>query len=368
MFDLHNILNYVLRQIRKFTILSANLARCSVKKWLVLFCFSGLFANANPRTDTVYLYNGDRFTGEIKSMEGNRLSFKTDRAGTIKIEWPSVAKITSNNYFDIMLISGERIFGSLSYGSGSGTCLLGVGKGWVEKNLMDVVSIDKIELKILDQISGNVSLSATYAKASNNLQVNAAFDISQRTKKFENTLKANTVFTNGTSAGRTQRSDASYNYSRFFSTRNFLMGTFRFQRNTELNIASRYQVLVGGGHYIIRKSSENLSLVLGLAANQEQSLEAPVTTTQNLEMAVAGSYHLFKFRNPKIDLTTTVATYTSLTDLGRFRLDFETRLMWEIFSDFNLTLTLYNNYDNRPPGKDIVSNDYSFSTGFAYSF
>ena len=53
-------------------------------------------AVAADATDIVIFDNGDRLTGEVKSLERGRLRFKTDATDTISIEWDNVAFLKSD--------------------------------------------------------------------------------------------------------------------------------------------------------------------------------------------------------------------------------------------------------------------------------
>ena len=65
---------------------------------------------AGPKTDTVYLYNGDRITGEIKRFEYGVLFFKTDGMGTLNIEFDRIRTFYSTHQFTIQTSSGLRFF------------------------------------------------------------------------------------------------------------------------------------------------------------------------------------------------------------------------------------------------------------------
>lgn len=338
-----------------------------LKPWFLLLVFgiaSSVFAE---RTDTVYLYNGDRITGEIKFMHDNKLNYKTDRAGVISIEWPSVNRIYSQNFYDIVTISGQRLFGSLKYGNSSGTVVIVIGATSVEKNLSDIISIDRVKTKFFDQLSGSIFLNINYAKANENLQFNTGFDITHRTKKFVNTVSGNVLITSTINTPQSQRNDASYSVQRLYGTRWFLTTALTYQRNTELNIDSRFQLFGGGGIYLLRKASQEMFVVSGITGNREQSIEEPITRTANSEFVLAARFHQFKFRNPQFDILVSLNTYTSLTVPGRIRLDGEVKLMWEIFSDFKWNVTFYENFDRKPPGADGPSNDWNISTGVTYT-
>mgnify|MGYP006959942083 CR=1 FL=1 len=53
------------------------------------------FSARAERTDVVFLHNGDRITGEVKSLSRGKLEFKTDHMGTVFIEWDDIRKIIS---------------------------------------------------------------------------------------------------------------------------------------------------------------------------------------------------------------------------------------------------------------------------------
>ena len=65
---------------------------------LLMTLILGIFsvpALAAPKTDIIVFKNGDKLTGEIKSLKRGRLSFNTDATGTISIEWAQISHIES---------------------------------------------------------------------------------------------------------------------------------------------------------------------------------------------------------------------------------------------------------------------------------
>ena len=74
---------------RRLTILIAALAAVSAP------------ATAADQTDIVVFDNGDRLTGEFKSLERGRLRFNTEATDTISIEWDNVAYLSSNQNIQV---------------------------------------------------------------------------------------------------------------------------------------------------------------------------------------------------------------------------------------------------------------------------
>lgn len=51
--------------------------------WILVSLLAGVPQFANANTDVVYFHNGDRLTGDIKSLERGKLRFKTAATNTI---------------------------------------------------------------------------------------------------------------------------------------------------------------------------------------------------------------------------------------------------------------------------------------------
>jgi hypothetical protein len=65
------------------------------------------------KTDVVIFDNGDRLTGEVKSLERGKLRFKTAATDTISIEWDDVVRLTSNQNIQVETDGGDRYLGQL---------------------------------------------------------------------------------------------------------------------------------------------------------------------------------------------------------------------------------------------------------------
>ena len=81
--------------------------RATIENWfqqfllVVLFSLCALPASAAPKTDIEIFNNGDRLTGEFKSLKRGQLNLNTEATGTIGIEWDKVSSIISNQKIQI---------------------------------------------------------------------------------------------------------------------------------------------------------------------------------------------------------------------------------------------------------------------------
>jgi putative salt-induced outer membrane protein YdiY len=85
-----------------------------MKKHLTTLCFVFplfLLTVTTALADEVYLKNGDRISGKIISMEGDKLVVKTDYAGEISLAWGQVASVKADEKIKVVLGDGTSLEG-----------------------------------------------------------------------------------------------------------------------------------------------------------------------------------------------------------------------------------------------------------------
>lgn len=149
-----------------------------------LLAFSSVLSAA-PKTDVVVLVNGDHITGEVKSLEYNRLKLSTDHMGTIYIEWDKIASLQSSQYLLLERTDGTRYYGQLVQSDDDSTLQVvrSVDEP-VESVSMDVVvRAQPIEGgDFIDRLDGYVSAGLDMAKASDRRSIDFAGGLSARTR------------------------------------------------------------------------------------------------------------------------------------------------------------------------------------------
>lgn len=74
--------------------------------FLNLFVVFTVFARS--KDDVVVLKNGDRLTGEIKSLQRGELSVKADyMAESVRLDWARIERLESKSTFMILLVDGQ---------------------------------------------------------------------------------------------------------------------------------------------------------------------------------------------------------------------------------------------------------------------
>ena len=327
---------------------------------ILLYNFNS-FAQKN---DVVMLLNGDRITGEIKSLQTGLLNFKTDNMGTIDIEWIKIDKIWTDNIFEVELVDGRTYYGSIEPGNDSGTLLV-KGVTLETRLFMEyIVKITRIKESFWDILSGYIKLGVSYTKASQIGQLSFGFNGKYRTKVFYSELNANSVITTTKDKSTSRKQDIFLTYNRFLENRWYWAGIIGAEENTELGIKLRTSFGGGIGNNFIQTNVNWLSGLAGLTLNREWFIDS-TKAKYNIEGLLNSNYQLFIYDHPKVSLETSLNIFPGITDFGRIRSNLDVNLDWEIFLDFYWVISFYFNYDNKPTSNASES-DYRIETAIKY--
>src|SRR5690349_14413966 len=156
----------------------------------LLGILSLLFASAGAeaqKTDSVWIRNGDRITGEVKSLSRALLKYSTDDLGTIYIEWDKVDRVSTTTILEVQLNSGQKFYGTLGLAP-SGRVVLG-GDTLL---LATIVALVPIEQKFFARLNGYLDLGLSYQKAHETLQLSTGAKVAYRAPGSETTLEGTT--------------------------------------------------------------------------------------------------------------------------------------------------------------------------------
>lgn len=321
---------------------------------------------ASPKTDTLTLYNGDKITCEVKQLTKGMLKVKTSDIGTISAKWYKIAFIETKQVLEIVLHDRTKIYGTLSKADSAGYTIISSGMMIEEVyRLMDIVSINQVATSFWKGLEGSANYGLSYAKGSDNLQSNFAFNVKYRSNHLLHRIVINSIISNNAEI-YSQKQDATYSLYYYFYKRTFAGYTLGWQQNSELGIQNRIITGLSVGYVAAESNMNLLKTSTGLSINIEYSDEG--TQSQNLEALFNLTYDLYLFAHPKISLNTYATIFPSLTSWGRLRTDMNTQLSWEIFSDFTFGLSLYFTSDNQPTSTTASNVDWGTTTSIGYTF
>lgn len=323
--------------------------------------------SAFAKTDVVVFENGDRLTGELKSLNRGQVKFKTDPTGTINIEWDKVAFIKVDQHVQVETQNGERFFGLIEMTEETFVVRVATENGSMDLDNDFVVQMTPIDQTGLSDIDLSIAAGYNFTKASDVTQFNVGADASYRTRRRILSGQFSSLISNSANNDPSQRQSLSINYTTLRSNRWLNDGGVSFDRNDELGLNLRTSLSAGGGRILIQSNQSNLILKGGLKATRENNANQ-VEDLDSLEAYGTVGWEWFRYDSPELDWSTSLEIIPSLTEAGRVRSEFDTTLRWELLDDFYWQLSLYDSYDNQTQSETASQNDYGITTSVSYDF
>lgn len=324
-------------------------------------------ATASGNTDVVTFINGDRLTGEVKSLERGKLRFKTAATDTISIEWDDVAYLTSDQNIQIETETGDRHLGQLSSSTNERQIVVNTGAGPVSFEIQHVVLMTPIEEKGIERLDGDVSVGYNFAKASKvqQFQFGAELNVRTETRIFGASFDA--VQSDSEDNESSQRQSLDLTYTRLRPDRWLTGAVIRLDQNDELGLDLRTSMGVGGGRILRQTNNTTLQLAGGVQLSRE-NVSGGISDEDTVEAFGTFNWDWFRYDTPELDLSTNLHVFPNLTDTGRVRAEFDIKLKWEMIEDLFWELSFYNSYDSDPVVLDAEKTDYGIVTSIGWEF
>ena len=326
--------------------------------------------SAAQKTDVVVLDNGDHLTGEIKGLSAAQLDYSTDDVGRIYIEWDKIERITSRNYFEVQTTVGRKYYGRLDPAAEDRHVVVAREAGDTLA-LQDIVTIVPISARFVNRLKAYLDLGFSLAKANKATTLNLSTDVSYRGPKWSADVSFDSYAQGQTGITTTTRNTLQLNAARLFADRWEVGGFGQLDQNDELGLDLRLSAGVQGGRVYLTNASE-FKAAAGLVVTRERFVvtdTAGSTTTpqDNLEGVLNLLYDAFRYDSPKLDFSSQLTIYPSISSPGRVRAAFTGRIKYEVFKDFFAGINFTDNFDSRPPA-GAEKNDYVSSVTIGWSY
>jgi hypothetical protein len=337
---------------------------------LLIIALSSLWAlaaSAAPKTDIVIFINGDKLTGEFKSLKRGQLSLNTEATGTISIEWDKVLSVVSNQRIQIETDRGIRYFGNLTSSDEGVRVVVMTDNGAQSLDAAQVISMTPIEDRGIHALDIDLSVGYDFAKAGGIEHATLGVDMDFRSLTRIESLRFSTVLTDSSSQENSRRTNLALQHTRLLKERRFITGSLTFDHNDELGLELRTSVGGGGGQFLVQSNTMLLSLEAGLQFSREDQQGDP-EDIDSLEATFTTRWDWFLFDDPELDWSTRFQLIPSLTERGRVRGELDTTLSWEIIGDLNWAFSVYSSWDNQPQSSEGSTSDYGVNTTLVYEF
>jgi len=332
---------------------------------LLLLVLLGQSAWAD-KTDIVYLKNGDRITGEIKSLQSGKLEFSTDHMGTVSIEWSDIVHITSKTGQALELTDGQRFYGTLGKAEQEDTLEISTPVGVAEVSIEDVFAMYPVAASFWDRLDVTANLGLSWDKGSQVGKYNLGLDAVYRRAESITLATFSTEITTQTTASDTQRTVLNGMHNVFKPNKKFNSYFANLESNDQLGIDLRALVGAGYGVMPVRSQRSMFAMALGLDVNREIPSNGAAQT--NLEGVGWLSYEYYKFSTPERTFKTDFMVFPSITGWGRWRANLDTSFRLEIIDDLYWMLNVYANYDTAPISTNAAKSDYGVTSSLGYKF
>ncbi len=336
------------------------------KNLLFTFVLTLFAAIAFGQKDTLTLSNSDILVGSIEKMDRSILTFSTSYDDSdFKIKWGEVKEIKSQRQFIISVTDGERHTTNInSVSEKEKTVVLFVEDVATEYHLEDIVFIEPIGGNFLSRLTVDMDLGINITKANNFKQVTANVTATYLAQKWRARGLYKTVLSRQDGATDINRMDAELGGEYYLPHDWFVQAKAIYLSNDEqlLKLRSTYQA--GAGYYFIRNNTMFFSANAGLAYSNENFTSGTADRTST-EGYVALGFN--KYAIGDLSVGTNAALYPSFSQSGRYRVDFNFDMKYDLPLDFYIRLGLSYNYDNQPV-ENAEDSDYVFSTSFGWEW
>jgi len=332
--------------------------------FLVFIIWSkGVFAQGK---DTIVLYNGQVLIGEIKGAQYGEVIIDDIDLKMIHVKQYKIRRLTANRTFKIETNDKRSLVGLLKPAAKNGWVKILPDSGSAfDAGIMSLNTIFSVNQSFFSQLNGSFSTGFSFTKSSDIGQFSLSSTVFYMTRYWDYQLSLSMNGTLDSTGYSRDREDASFFTAYTFSPTWFAAVNLAYQRNLELDIARRYQQMIGGGNKLMVRQYSQLYAVTGLVFNQEKS-----TTGEHsgllLEIPIVLKFNFFKYSQPNIQISSSQTVFFGITQKGRIRFSGNTSFSWQLIRDFYLTINPYTNFDNQ--SSETSDFDYGVSVSVSYKF
>ncbi len=328
-----------------------------------LFLFLVPFLEA----DVISLNNGDRFSGQVKSLDGGKLVVATDYAGEISVDWSVVESFSLTENLQVGLESGDTVSGKIELTGGdqlqvtTETETLALNRG----QIIEFGPIPQPEdYGLLDNWHGGLNLGVSLSKGNTDVS-NLSFsaDPSRATSRDRISLFFSTL--RSAEDGRTtgNLSKLSGRYDRFLTDNFFTYGNGVYDKDEKATLDYRYREGGGFGYQFKKGDHTDLSLRGGVAALQEKFAGRDRSTSGlgNIGLDLRSAW-LAPFA---VTASTNYSPF--LQGDSRYLLEGLLGIRLPLFGSLNFGLDFVDNYYSSPPG-GTKNNDLRILSTLGWAF
>lgn len=317
--------------------------------------------------DQVDLQNGDRLSGQVKSLTGGKLVLETDYAGELTIDWSQVKSLRTEQEYLVTLLDGaDPVAGPLQPGQ-EGRVEIGTEEVQ-EVPLEEIVRIEPKPVPgekpgIFDRWHGHVDLGYSITRGNTDLN-NLAFTVQpeRETPRDRIGVLFQSIYSvqDGITSSNLHR--ARIRYDRFLGDQTFYFILLAAKQDERELLDLRTRQGAGFGIKFSPLAQTQLSLFGGVTFLQEKFR----TGSREFGSEGLAGVELETQLLPSLVLTTK-SQLTPILAEDRFLFEWDANLRFPLVAGLTFGIQLFDNYDSRPrPG--IKKNDVGLLSTLGFKF
>jgi putative salt-induced outer membrane protein YdiY len=339
------------------------------KKLLLSLCLTiVLIATVVCHADQITLANGDRITGTIKSSDSTTLIIKTEYAGDLSVKWEAVKSISSDQPLYVTSKDGTVLVGNVSTtDSKLEVATTSSGQVAVARDTVQTIRSKSAQDEYGSWggfLDSGLSLSRGNSDTTNfTLGASAVRStIKDKTSVFVTSLLAKNKVA-GISSTTASAINGGIRYDFNLSDRTFAFAFTNFDHDRFQDLDLRNVIGGGLGYHAIKTPATTLDLFGGASLNQEFYSTGLTRRSGELVLGEALDHKL----NASVNLHERLEFYPNLSDIGQYRMVFDTAAITKISRYLSWQVDLSDRYISNPLF-GLKGNDLLLTTGVRVTF
>lgn len=309
--------------------------------------------------DTVWMKNGDRVSGTVRSLSDGKLVIDTGYAGTVSLNWNAVSTLSSEKDFDVRNGKSSKTFKARLEATDAGYIIVHQGESQQRVPVARFEEFLKPKPKTAAlSWTGNIDAGVSLKKASTRTQdYNLAYNNKVNVGKWRNDFGGTYNREEEDGTMNTDNYSLRYALDYMFRDRYFWQGRASYKRDWVEDISQQGLIGTGPGYQFWddELGSFSMSLLGGAFAYSYSD----GTSDSHFGASVRWDYQRF-LRGRTLSLFTHGEVGHSLDDDAIFSMDAEVGLRYQLTSWSSLNITYGHNLIS---GTRDTLNERSFITG-----
>jgi hypothetical protein len=337
-----------------------------------IFLAAPLFAR--DKRDVIIMKNGDRITCEIKGLDADTLYISVDYIlSTSSVDWSKVDHVESKQLFIVKTQDGLVYSGMLSTPETAGgrpikIQILEPSNTKVELDKTRIIKMDETSTRFLQRFNGQVGMGIIYSKGNQSTQYNLTSELNYPRERWAVGSTFDSTLSSSTGTSPSTRNEINVTAQRLLRWNNwYYAGVADFLQSSEQGIQLQTGLGGGIGRFLENNNHARISVVGGFAwqrINYQENI-IPAATQNVASGLISGQARLFYFN--KTNLTINVSLLPAISEPGRVHFNLGTAYYVKLWSNLTWNISLYGNWDNRPP-PGFSGSDYGTSSGVSWTF